>query len=206
MFKIDEQIPNNCIRIVGSFKYLIGTFVNQYQKVFGEICLETRRRSDVRDVCRVIVPIEQIYNAGELTEGDRLEIIGEVRSLSYLDEESNSHFKIYIHAISFSRSEEEHDINDVGLIGYVAKPPIYRVTPMGREIADLRIAVYRKSGKADFLPCVVWGRNSRFAQNLEVGKLVKLQMGRLQSRLKTDACGNDKVLYDISFGIITEIS
>ena len=71
--------------------------------------------------------------------------------------------------------------NHIDLDGYVCKEPVYRKTPLGREIADLLIAVNRAYGKSDYIPCITWGRNARFASTLEVGQRVQLQ-GRIQSR------------------------
>ena len=65
--------------------------------------------------------------------------------------------------------------------GYICKPPIYRKTPLGREIADLLLAVNRPYGKSDYIPCICWGRNARFASSFEVGEHVQV-LGRIQSR------------------------
>ena len=73
------------------------------------------------------------------------------------------------------------DINTVILDGFVCKPPIYRCTPKGREIADILVAVNRPYGKSDYIPCIAWGRNARFAGGLETGEHIQIQ-GRFQSR------------------------
>lgn len=73
------------------------------------------------------------------------------------------------------------EINSISLIGYVCKEPIYRTTPFGREISDLLVAVNRAYNKSDYLPCIAWGRNARFALNLEVGEKIEI-LGRIQSR------------------------
>ena len=71
--------------------------------------------------------------------------------------------------------------NCIVLSGYVCKPPVYRTTPFNREIADILIAVNRSYNKSDYIPCIAWGRNARFAQNLEVGEKIVIS-GRIQSR------------------------
>lgn len=76
---------------------------------------------------------------------------------------------------------EETDVNEAELTGYVCKPVIYRTTPFSREIADMLLAVNRKYGKSDYLPCIAWGRNARFLQTVRVGERLHL-LGRLQSR------------------------
>ena len=80
--------------------------------------------------------------------------------------------------------EEEPDgakTNNILLDGYICKLPVYRKTPLGREIADLLLAVNRPYGKSDYIPCICWGRNARFASAFEVGEHVQI-LGRIQSR------------------------
>ena len=71
--------------------------------------------------------------------------------------------------------------NQIFLDGYICKEPIYRKTPLGREIADLLIAVNRPYGKSDYIPCIAWGRNARYASTFEVGGHIQI-WGRVQSR------------------------
>ncbi len=71
--------------------------------------------------------------------------------------------------------------NSITLNGYLCKPPVYRKTPLGREIADLLLAVNRPYGKSDYIPCIVWGRNARYAMGLSVGYRMEIY-GRIQSR------------------------
>jgi single-stranded DNA-binding protein len=71
--------------------------------------------------------------------------------------------------------------NSIVLCGYICKPPVYRTTPFNREICDILIAVNRSYNKSDYIPCIAWGRNARFAKNLEVGEKIAIS-GRIQSR------------------------
>ena len=93
--------------------------------------------------------------------------------------------------------------NEVVLIGYICKKPIYRQTPFGREIADLLLAVNRAYNKSDYIPSIAWGRNARFCQNLEVGTRVKV-VGRVQSRTYEkkfeDGTSETRVAYEVSIG------
>ena len=77
--------------------------------------------------------------------------------------------------------EGEQNPNHIFLDGYVCKKPVYRKTPLGREIADVLLAVNRPYGKSDYIPCICWGRNARYADQFEVGAHVQL-WGRIQSR------------------------
>ena len=73
------------------------------------------------------------------------------------------------------------ETNYIFLDGYICKAPVYRKTPLGREIADLLLAVNRPYGKSDYIPCICWGRNARFADTFQVGEHIQI-WGRIQSR------------------------
>ena len=98
--------------------------------------------------------------------------------------------------------------NEVILIGYICKKPIYRQTPFGREISDILLAVNRAYNKSDYIPCIAWGRNARFCQNLEVGSQVKI-VGRVQSRMyekkHEDGTVENRVAYEVSVGSLEVI-
>ena len=111
--------------------------------------------------------------------------------------------------------EEENEIikkdivtNEVVLVGYMCKKPIYRQTPFGREIADILLAVNRAYNKSDYIPCIAWGRNARFCQDLDVGTQVKL-IGRVQSRTyekkHEDGTSETRVAYEVSVGSLEVI-
>ena len=113
------------------------------------------------------------------------------------------------------KEQEENEIvkkeattNEVVLIGYVCKKPIYRQTPFGREIADVLLAVNRAYNKSDYIPCIAWGRNARFCQNLEVGSQVKV-VGRVQSRTYEkkyeDGTSQTRIAYEVSIGSLEVI-
>ena len=93
--------------------------------------------------------------------------------------------------------------NEVVLIGFICKKPIYRQTPFGREIADVLLAVNRAYNKSDYIPCIAWGRNARFCQKIEVGTEVKV-IGRVQSRMyekkHEDGTVENRVAYEVSIG------
>ena len=99
--------------------------------------------------------------------------------------------------------------NEVVLVGYICKKPIYRQTPFGREISDLLLAVNRAYNKSDYIPCIAWGRNARFCQELEVGTEVKV-VGRVQSRnyekKHEDGTVETRVAYEVSVGSLEVIN
>ena len=109
-----------------------------------------------------------------------------------------------------SVNEEENEMvkkdmitNEVVLLGFICKQPIYRQTPFGREIADILLAVNRAYNKSDYIPTIAWGRTARFCQNLEVGTKVKI-VGRVQSRTYEkkfeDGTVETRVAYEVSIG------
>ena len=99
--------------------------------------------------------------------------------------------------------------NEVVLIGYICKKPIYRQTPFGREISDILLAVNRAYNKSDYIPCIAWGRNARFCQNIEVGTQVKI-IGRVQSRQyekkHEDGTVETRIAYEVSVGSLEIIN
>ena len=102
--------------------------------------------------------------------------------------------------------DEEENPNTVFLTGALCKPPSFRTTPFGREIADLMLAVNRSYGKSDYIPCIAWGRTARFASGLSVGDRVQLQ-GRFQSRVYQkqlpDGTVQERTAYEVSVSRLT---
>ena len=110
-------------------------------------------------------------------------VIGQFRSYNKHDSDKNRLLlSVFAREISFNEEIiEELNLNDISLDGYICKAPIYRETPLGREITDIMLAVNRPYGKSDYIPCIFWGRNARFAGQFEVGTHVRIS-GRIQSR------------------------
>lgn len=126
---------------------------------------------------------ERLIDVNEDYTGEFLMVSGQFRSYNRHDEQKNR-LVLSVFAREVSFIEEELDgakTNSILLDGYICKLPIYRKTPLGREIADLLLAVNRPYGKSDYIPCICWGRNARFASAFEVGEHVQI-LGRIQSR------------------------
>ena len=115
--------------------------------------------------------------------GEHVTMRGQLRSYNK-QVEGASRLIITAFAKLFKYEDDENDrefINDISITGFICKPVIYRTTPFMREIADILVAVNRQYGKSDYLPCIAWGRNARFAGNLAVGEQIHME-GRIQSR------------------------
>ena len=128
---------------------------------------------------------------------------GQFRSYNRHEEKKNRLvLSVFAREISFVEEEDDSvKSNQIYLDGYICKPPVYRKTPLGREIADLLIAVNRPYGKSDYIPCICWGRNARYASAFVVGGHV-LIWGRIQSReyMKrvSDTEMEKRVAYEVS--------
>ena len=181
-FMSDKIIENNQVTIMGE---IVSEFTFSHE-VFGEgfymVDVSVRRLSNSVDTIPVMIS-ERLIDVNEDYTGEFLMVSGQFRSYNRHDEQKNR-LVLSVFAREVSFIEEELDgakTNNILLDGYICKLPIYRKTPLGREIADLLLAVNRPYGKSDYIPCICWGRNARFASAFEVGEHVQV-LGRIQSR------------------------
>ncbi|MBQ9756014.1 MAG: single-stranded DNA-binding protein [Clostridia bacterium] len=150
-----------------------------YGEGFYEMNVLVKRLSGQGDVLPVTVS-ERLIADKDLDVGVTINAIGQFRSYNKLvDGKSKLMLTVFIREIP--ENVVVKNPNCIVLTGYVCKPPVYRTTPFNREIADLLIAVNRSYNKSDYIPCIAWGRNARFAKNLAVGEKIAV-VGRIQSR------------------------
>lgn len=168
---------------------LAGTIVSEKQfshEVYGEgfytFDLEVPRLSENSDIIPVTVS-ERILG-DNFKVGQKVVIDGQFRSYNNYENEKNKLvLTVFVKDIrELEDGEEIQNPNEIILDGFICKKPIYRTTPFGREIADILLAVNRAYNKSDYIPCIAWGRNARFCQNMVVGEKIKI-WGRIQSRL-----------------------
>ena len=177
-----------------------------YGEKFYIVNLEVKRLSSTSDIIPITISERLIMNF-DLEIGKKVEVEGQFRSYNnYENERNRLILTVFAKEIRNLENEEENEensnlTNEVILVGYICKKPIYRQTPFGREIADILLAVNRAYNKSDYIPCIAWGRNARFCQNLEVGTEVKI-VGRVQSRSYEkkyeDGRVENKVAYEVS--------
>ena len=199
---------NNHLMLVGKVTSEKRFSHETYGEKFYIFDLEVARLSDTTDIIPITAS-ERIINDELLTIGNKLIIKGQFRSYnSYQNERNKLVLTVFAKDVKFVENQEEEiqaskDFvsNEVILNGYICKKPIYRQTPFGREIADLLLAVNRAYNKSDYIPCIAWGRNARFCENIEVGTEVKI-VGRVQSRSYEkkyeDGTSETKVAYEVS--------
>jgi len=180
-----------------------------YGEGFYNFTIGASRLSESIDLLPVTVS-ERLISDVELAQGELIDIRGQVRSYNnYIQEERRNRLLITIFAREIERVDPEattlKNPNNVYLDGFICKKPVFRETPFGREIADILLAVNRSYNKSDYIPCICWGRNARFASTLNVSDNVRIG-GRLQSRVYQkkydDGSIVEKSAYEISISKI----
>lgn len=172
---------------------LSGEIVSNFEfshEVFGEgfytAMIAVERLSRQKDILPIIVS-ERLADVNANWVGRFVKISGQYRSYNH-HQEGRNRLELSIFAREFEEDTFEneelginHNENHIYIDGYICKQPTYRETPQGREIADILLAVNRPYGKSDYIPCIAWGRNARFVENLELGTRLQIK-GRIQSR------------------------
>lgn len=185
--------------IVSKFEYSHEVFGEKFYMTYVSVV----RLSGTADIVPVMVS-ERLFDVSRDRVGQAVRIFGQVRSFNkYVGDKRKLILCIFARIFGIVDRfgiEKTNDENDIFLDGYICKEPIYRNTPLGREITDLLIAVNRNYGKSDYIPCIVWGRNAGFSGNLSVGTHVCIK-GRFQSREYHKKIGEDKIETKIAYEI-----
>lgn len=182
---MDKIFENNTVEVAGE----VVTEPIYSHEAFGEkfyiFSISTKRLSGMLDTIPVTIS-ERAINISEIRVGKRFKIYGQFRSFNkHMENEHRLILSVFARDI-MELDDNQLDVNEnyIFLDGYLCKEPIYRKTPLEREIADLLVAVNRSYGKSDYMPCIAWGRNARYASGLDVGTHIKI-CGRIQSRKYT---------------------
>ena len=165
---------------------------------FFRIPVKSLRLSGAEDVVNVIAA-RTLLDRCPVRAGERISVTGEVRSYNN-NSGVGSRLVITIFAQELTEDRWGEDENRLRLAGVLCRTPVYRRTPLGREIADQLLAVNRPYGRADYLPCIAWGRTAQLCQRLDTGSAIRLQ-GRFQSRAYTkvlEAGAVKRVAYEVS--------
>ena len=212
-----NYLENNYLTLVGKVTGEKRFSHEIYGESFYVFDLSVARLSGNADIIPVTVS-ERLIKDEMIKEGNNLLVKGQFRSYnSYENERNRLILTVFAKdVIEVEENEEEENemakkdmiTNEVVLVGYICKKPIYRQTPFGREISDILLAVNRAYNKSDYIPCIAWGRNARFCQDLEVGTQVKI-VGRVQSRTYEkkfeDGTVEQRVAYEVSVGSLEVI-
>lgn len=178
----DKIIENNQVTIMGEIASPCTFSHEVYGEGFYMVDVNVKRLSNSEDRIPLMIS-ERLIDVTQDYTGEFIMVSGQFRSYNRHDEQKNRLvLSVFVREAEFI--DEELDgakTNNIFLDGYICKLPVYRKTPLGREIADLLLAVNRPYGKSDYIPCICWGRNARFASAFEVGEHVQI-IGRIQSR------------------------
>ncbi|MBO5083222.1 MAG: single-stranded DNA-binding protein [Lachnospiraceae bacterium] len=205
----DKVIENNQVVIMGE---IVGEFAFSHE-IYGEgfymVDVLVTRLSESADIIPLMVS-ERLLDVTKDYRGTKIMVTGQFRSYNRHEERKNKLvLSVFAREVEFIEEiGESSKTNQIFLDGYICKEPIYRKTPLGREIADLLLAVNRPYGKSDYIPCICWGRNARFASGFEVGTRCAI-WGRIQSReyvkkiSETEA--EKRVAYEVSVSKLEQL-
>ena len=207
---MEKIIENNQVTVMGE---IVSGFSYSHE-IYGEgfylANVSVERISGNCDIIPVMVS-DRFVDVKEDCTGAVVRVSGQFRSYN---RHENGHGKlvlsVFARELCFIKDlGEGSNLNQIALDGYICKEPIYRKTPLGREVADLLLAVNRPYGKSDYIPCICWERNARYASSLKVGERCTIH-GRIQSReyLKKLADGSTetRTAYEVSVAQMEEIN
>lgn len=193
---------NNYVRITGYVDKFIYNHTAYDERFYSSFVHSQRRSGTVDDI--PVIASEYLVKKDDL-DGKYVEIDGEFRSMNMeVEGKSKLILQLFVKNIRIVKTKESaDDENEIILDGFLVKNPIYRVTPNGRQIADMMIAVNRPLGRSDYIPCICWGKSAKWAENLEVGTEIFVQ-GRIQSREYIKRLSEDeseiRTAYEVSIG------
>ena len=199
-----EMMNNNAATLCGVVMSKPVYSHQMYGEGFYESTLSVPRLSEQLDVIPFTIS-ERLLDGSGIEEGSLVTFSGQLRSYNKMVE-GRSKLMLTVFVKEFIDDDNGTvNPNSVELTGYVCKDPIYRTTPLSREICDLLIAVNRAFNKSDYIPCISWGRNARYCRTLAVGTKLRVA-GRIQSRnyvkKLSDELSETRTAYEISVGRI----
>ena len=197
----DKLFENNQVTMMGE---IVSAFQFSHE-VFGEgfymVELAVSRLSNYSDYIPLMVS-ERLIDTEQDYTGQFIRISGQFRSYNRHEEKKNRLvLSVFVRELEFlDEIDENEKTNQIFLDGYICKEPIYRKTPLGREIADVLLAVHRSYGKSDYIPCICWGRNARFASGFTVGCHIQI-VGRVQSREYVKRISEEEVEHRVAYEV-----
>ena len=153
---------------------------------------------DKQDFRPVLVSQNILEECGSMEPGCTYRVLGQLRSFNNKSS-TGSRLVISAYAQSICPAEEESQ-NRLFLAGAICKPPTLRRTPLGRSISDIMLAVNRRYGRADYLPCIAWGQVANRLSQQDVGSCISF-FGRFQSRIytkQTESGAAEHTAYEVS--------
>ena len=202
---MDENISRNIAQLCGVIAAAPVFSHSGRGESFYTFPLEVARLSGATDKINIIVR-DELMESVALNEAEKLCVKGELRSFNNKSGEG-AKLVITVFAKELYLCDDD-DLNEVHLVGTLCKKPNLRMTPMGRDICDLMLAVNRRYGRSDYLPCIPWGLKARETAEWDTGTMVTLD-GRIQSRSYVKIVGGDpveKTAFEVSVTDISEFT
>lgn len=200
---MESYSENNFVKLGGVVASSLELSHELYGEKFYKFFMEIDRLSGVKDRIPVIIS-ERLIDEQDFSIGKLIVVEGQYRSYNQVLESGKSKLilTVFVKEITTEGIDEKvKTLNELTLIGCICKAPIYRKTPLGRDIADVLVAVNRAYNKSDYIPCILWGRNAKFCQGLGIGTNVRLE-GRIQAReyekKYEDGTVETRVAYEVS--------
>jgi single-stranded DNA-binding protein len=196
----DKVIESNVVTVYGTVIAKPEFSHEMYGEGFYTVYLEVPRLSDISDMLPVTIS-ERLVLGLNIDIGSKLLVEGQLRSYNKYQEGSNK-LILTVFARNLKIADQEvKNPNQIYLDGFICKKPVYRTTPFGREITDMLLAVNMPYNKSDYIPCIAWGRNARYSENLKVGDRIRI-LGRIQSRNYQKKISEEQVItrtaYEVS--------
>lgn len=197
----DKLFENNQVTMMGE---IVSAFQFSHE-VFGEgfymVELAVSRLSNYSDYIPLMIS-ERLIDTEQDYTGQFIRVSGQFRSYNRHEEKKNRLvLSVFVRELEFlDEIDENEKTNQIFLDGYICKEPICRKTPLGREIADVLLAVNRSYGKSDYIPCICWGRNARFASGFTVGSHIQI-LGRVQSREYVKRISEEEVEHRVAYEV-----
>lgn len=179
---MEGKSDNNKVMLAGKIVAPLKFQMEHKGEAFYRTILQVNRQSGQCDLIPLLLS-ERLLDDTKNYEGQIVCVTGQFRSYnSYEKTKTCLLLHTFVKELDILDSDEEAgSMNEIFLQGFLCKAPVYRKTPLGREIADVLLAVNREYGRTDYIPCIVWGRNARYVSRLKVGDQVQVT-GRIQSR------------------------
>lgn len=205
----NRAIENNQVTIMGEIASPFLFSHEAYGEGFYMVDVNAKRTSGNSDIIPIMIP-ERLIDINKDYKGKFMKINGQIRSRN---QRTGKKSKLILHVFArelflFEEEAQGFESNNIFLDGYICKKPVYRETPLGREITDVLIAVNRPYGKSDYIPCICWERNAIYASTLEVGEHVQLS-GRIQSRKYNKKISEEeyeeRTAYEVSASLVERL-
>ncbi|MBU5307082.1 single-stranded DNA-binding protein [Clostridioides mangenotii] len=196
---ISINTENNIVNLRGELDSELKFSHEIFGEKFYNIDIKIDRLSDSFDILPITIS-ERLLQDIDIEKQNIVNVTGQLRSYNKsIDNKNRLILTVFVREITLAE-EDNKDPNSIFLDGYICKNPVYRQTPLGREITDLLVAINRPYNKSDYIPTIVWGRNAKFAKNLNVGDRIQL-WGRVQSRGYEKKLDNGEVLKKVAYEV-----